>query len=501
MPATLARATFVAQSDGRIASVNVARPSAPEATIQSAILDLELAPGPYKLSMEFFASASTSVALATATVGVLLEKDGTLRNADETPLGSIAYGSHITGLNVTVGTVEAGASVDPIVTAITASGIAALTPGSVRFSVTDGVAFLRVEPDGHLSGTSPGTATVTATADGVVSAPLTVTVLPAPLVARVFHLPCLELVADPVSGTLWAPLGRLNANPNAVVSINPATGDVGTPIALAGTPSAVAISDDGTTLYAALPSLGAYQRVDLAASAAGPVYTLPPNGLDPDFYPLSLAVQPGHPGTVALSRLSQFPGDNGEDGPYVYDDGVRRPNGQPLAVGSRLLWSSPDRLLTSPDFDTHGISELAVDAQGLTKLGTFRFDAPFNTILLQAGDRLYGDNGLVLDAVSVTKMGTFPLPAVDSQDTNIGPAIDLAARRVYFVRSFGSQGTVHLLAFDLDTYALLADRRISGVSTRLANSLSPARLVSLPNHRLALHLLDQIALLNLPNPL
>ena len=52
-----------------------------------------------------------------------------------------------------------------------------VTPGSATWQVTTGLSYITISPDGLVTGLSPGTSTVTATVDGVKSAPATVTVL------------------------------------------------------------------------------------------------------------------------------------------------------------------------------------------------------------------------------------------------------------------------------------------------------------------------------------
>lgn len=61
-----------------------------------------------------------------------------------------------------------------------------------------------------------------------------------------------HIVYDPYTRMLWATIGATTGTPtsNSLVSIDPATGAIGTTVALSDTPYALALSDAGDTLYA-----------------------------------------------------------------------------------------------------------------------------------------------------------------------------------------------------------------------------------------------------------
>ena len=102
--------------------------------------------------------------------------------------------------------------------------------------------------------------------------------------------------------------------------------------------SRISISDDGSTAYFALPTLGTLWQVDLVNRAT--VRSIQVGDTSRTEGALSLSIRPGHPGTVAVSigllatPTQHFMQTN------VYDDGVMRPK----STGADGDYLTPDSL-------------------------------------------------------------------------------------------------------------------------------------------------------------
>ena len=181
----LSAAITVTGAPGSSVSFNVDRPAGASATTQNyrapSYITVE---GNPTVSITFYsagggAGGSGSV-VAQATAQVPIQDDGTLTTTITNVQTSIA--------SVTVAPnqrVQTGQQAFLSYSATNASGqVIALSPGSAFFAVTGGAAFLSVSGE-VASGLAGGTAAITATVDGVVSAPAAITVIPPVKIALV----------------------------------------------------------------------------------------------------------------------------------------------------------------------------------------------------------------------------------------------------------------------------------------------------------------------------
>ena len=79
-----------------------------------------------------------------------------------------------------------------------------------------------------------------------------------------------SMVLNPVSGLLYVTVPSSAGAPygNTVVSVDPETGNLGTPIAVGSEPNRIAVTDDGKYLWVGLDGASAVRRVNLAAGTA-----------------------------------------------------------------------------------------------------------------------------------------------------------------------------------------------------------------------------------------
>ncbi len=479
-----------AGTNGADLSELVTRPTGAAAVTKTYQLGVAVHPGRHLLRVDFLAdttSPSFTSPLATAKINVSVTNDGALRTLDGKSLGTIAYGSNVTSLAVAANqTVEVGGTSDILVVATTPNGFAALAPGSVTFALASGAGNLTLGTDGTVTGVAVGLATLTATVDGLTTPAQTVTVLAAPVVARTVALTTADMVPDAIRGKLWV------TTTNGVASLDPASGALGATISLSAPPTALALSDDGTTLYAGLQSLGTVRRVDLTTGTAGTSFTLPNSSVGSATTALDIAVQPGSVSTLSVIR--QDIGDGGFDGPVIIDDGVARPNALGTYDAARSLWTATDRIVAYPG-NFGGFQDVAVDAQGATLTRNVSTSADLGFRLVLSGGRIYAANGIVADATTLASVGQFVNPNAGTS-VYAGVAVDADRKRAYFVEIPG-YGSPRLHVYDTDTFAAIADRRLAGITQSGSSFFGSAGIrLSLVGDRLAFRLDDQVVLVD-----
>ena len=124
-----------------------------------------------------------------------------------------------------------------------------------------------------------------------------------------------------IPGSVPAPLG------NSIVSVNPATGALGTPIFVGSEPDKLALTADGHYLWVGLDGSSAVRKVDLVAKTAGLQFSLPlVNGgiYQSPATAQALAALPGATDSVVVALSSSTLSSN--VGLAIFDSGVARAN-------------------------------------------------------------------------------------------------------------------------------------------------------------------------------
>ena len=136
-----------------------------------------------------------------------------------------------------------------------------------------------------------------------------------------------DMVWDPTSQQMYlSVLGSNGTNGNTITALNPANAQLGISQAAGGTPDKLAISSDGSYLYAGLDQMGSVQRFALPGLGADiniPLGSDPMLGL---YDAMQIASEPGGPHTVAILRGSLSNPSLGDSGGVViYDNAQARP--------------------------------------------------------------------------------------------------------------------------------------------------------------------------------
>jgi hypothetical protein len=232
------------------------------------------------------------------------------------------------------------------------------------------------------------------------------------------------------------------------------------------------------------------RRFDTASQLPGIVFAL---GSDPTYGPLyaeDIAVSPGAPETIAVSRRIPAVSPS-HAGVAIYDSGVMRPVKTPGFTGSNAIeYSESPSILYGSDTETSlgEFRTMSVDASGVAitsvqsnqSVGNFQY----------AGGRIYVRNGLVVDPLTDTVLGRFSLPQTGSIN---GFVADSALARVFFLIDSGF--SVQILAFDLNTFALTGS--ITLPTTELS-SLTSGNLIRWGDSGLAFRIRTQVFIFQIP---
>ena len=228
-------------------------------------------------------------------------------------------------------------------------------------------------------------------------------------------LPNTAMALNPVNGLLYVSVPSSAGSPygNSVVSVDPATGIIGKPIAVGSEPGKLAISSDGTTAWVGLDAASAVRRIDLTTGTAGMQFSLGGNTGLYAFPPIvhAIAVLPGTKDSIVVSYMNNY--YLYDDEVVIFDNGVPRTNHATASTITSIPAiavnpSKPEVYFTSYE---SGYQVWSYDANGLTHLagdnGDYSSSGLYGTALQVDGGRAYLDSGVVLDAESGTLQGTF----------------------------------------------------------------------------------------------
>ena len=283
-----------------------------------------------------------------------------------------------------------------------------------------------------------------------------------PLVAaadtvRQIPLPTRDIAFDRVSGKIYASVPSSGGSlGNTITVIDPATGVVGPSVFVGSEPGKIAISDDGQFLYVALDGAAAVRRVSLATLTADLQFGLGADQFFGPFYAEDMAVLPGSPHSVAVSRRNVGFSPRHE-GVAIYDSGVQRPTTTPRHTGSNVIeFGTGASTLYGYNNETtdYGFRRMTVSASGVAVVdSTSNVISGFSVDFEMGGTRAYATNGRVIETSSVSIAGTFA--GVPASGALVEP--DSAAGRTFFLA--GSS----LLVFDNTTFVPIAASTVPGM--------------------------------------
>jgi hypothetical protein len=365
--------------------------------------------------------------------------------------------------------------VAPYLTATTTnSGIRGVSP--IANSTTQGTLSASAQPGDQMgAGTYTGTILVTACLDATCVNPVpgspfsidvTYTVGNAITVGgsngytlQGIPVPAMGMVWDPLNKLIWLVLQPDGTGHSHVVSVDPSTTTISSPVELDGAGNgAIAISDDSQFLYVAVENgeVGEIQRLSLPSLASNLIFAV---GQPLGNGAAAIQVAPATPHTiaVALSKYSSPITFGYETGVAVFDDNVMRtmvatatPANPPASatgtVVDYLQWGPTAATLYGSGFSgaTASIYTMSVDANGIetaTNEGNFS-----GGMMHPAQGLLYLDGGTIFNPTTNTANNKFT-----ATPNLYGLLPDAAASRLFVSSSSQLEGTVVLQSYDLQS--------------------------------------------------
>jgi hypothetical protein len=252
-----------------------------------------------------------------------------------------------------------------------------------------------------------------------------------------------DLLYEPYTRQLYASIFASSAtNPNTVISIDPVTQVMGTPIVVGSGPNHLGLSGDGTLLYVGLDQASTIQQIKIPSGKLGSsvsLATISPNQPDTAY---NIVAVPGKPQEYVASLNSQY----GQAGVALVSNGTLLSTlGQyPIQVNvaslcflsdPKTFYGSNGQQLLRMVIQEKSYLEVNVDSSAPQGFGSqFACDARY----------IYDASGLVFDPVANQTIGTYALPQGASfysmvPDSSVG-------------RTYGLQYDAPITVFNQNTF-------------------------------------------------
>ncbi len=416
---------------------------------------------------------------ATVTVNAMAANSGTL--AGVATVSSTSYDPTLTNNQSTTSTVISGSlyGAMPDISAISPNFVQA---GSAAFTLTVTGTGFNADSLVKLGTTSlpttyvgPTQLTASVSAYQVANygwAPITVSnPMPGGGLSQVMPLTIYDLVNVPASGLLFDPYSQLlyatipstatTLTGNSVVSINPATGVVGTPVLVGSQPTVMAETSDGNYLYIGLSGADSLAQFDLLhqnVKATIPI-SLVQNGSATSVAATWLAAMPGSDVTLAV-------GSNNVWGNFgIFDisgnTGSFRPNLSGIYEGANPIFADVSHVYAY-DNQTSGAEfyRYSVNASGLTVIDgtTLEGLGGFSGSIQLAGGLVYGGAGGIINPSTTPPSQVATLPSFDFYNSgvsgeSVANAPDPSLEKEFLVlENIAGTSAYGLVRYDLTTY-------------------------------------------------
>jgi len=207
------------------------------------------------------------------------------------------------------------------------------------------------------------------------------------------------LIADRARKRLYAVVaGGAFEHANELVVIDPSDATVESSVVVGSDPDALALSEDGTTLWVGLHGAAAIREVDLTRSPPEPgaQYPVPRSSYSPGdavYADLFLAL-PGSPDSVLIARRFDHLSAAGDVA--LVDAGTSRPHTLDPRQGATSLTGGPEGYLFGTDSESN-LLVIVADASGLTAMSYDHVvDGALSNVVYDEG-YLFTTGGQVID--------------------------------------------------------------------------------------------------------
>ncbi|MBS1701114.1 MAG: hypothetical protein JST12_05600 [Armatimonadetes bacterium] len=406
------------------------------------------------LSVTFFSAASgagTNVASASASIEVL--SNGTVLNPDGTAFGTVTYNSTLTSLVVTAPDLAANTFETVTVSGRSGADVVALPQDLVDITLPGNPPFATLAGK-TLTGVAEGTIGVQATFEAVTGS-TSVHVTPPAATFTKYTFLANHIAYDAGNNKFWGTFGASTAYPDSIVDIDPATGTIGTPIAVGSNPGAIAVSADGTVAYVCINGSSTLRVVDLTSRTAGATIdfsSLYPSGIASD-----IKFAPNSTTDIAVC-LSDASGQHAM-GPIFYRSGVIVNQTAPsLDTAATVVWTSSQTVDGIQNGGNNTIYRVLMDTNDAVVLGSVDAPNAHSGNIGLAGNNVYFQNGDVFSSGFLTSQGqlTNGSEAYESiaTDSNGNSAwLTVAGSYPRIIRGFdlSSMGPIQAVTLPLDS--------------------------------------------------
>ena len=291
-------------------------------------------------------------------------------------------------------------------------------------------------------------------------------------VSQILPLTIYDVVNVPASGILFDPFSQLlyttvpstatNLTGNSVVTINPMTGAVGTPLLVGSQPTVMAETSDGNYLYISLSGANSLAQFDLLhqnLKATIPL-NLTQNNSATSVTANSLAAMPGNYTTLAVGVT------NGWNNFGIFDisgnTGSFRPNLSGIYNGVNPVFADASHLFAY-DSQTSGAEfyRYSVESNGLTEIDgtTLNGLGGFSGSIQFVNGLVYGAGGGIINPATTPPSQVATLPLVDFYGSGVsgegdGFVADPSLQKEFLMlENIAGTSAYGLTRYDLTTYA------------------------------------------------
>ena len=295
---------------------------------------------------------------------------------------------------------------------------------------------------------------------------------------RVLSIPSLDLIADDGRGVIYLAVPSTSTiNPSSVSILNPATAKIEAKQTLTAVSSRLAMSRDGSSLYASLTGPGTVQKLSLPSLLTSPAFPIGTNGAGTPYYAIQIIPHPTLAQTVAVVRGDRDSATKGIGGLGIFDNGVMRPKVSKDVVVDAAEWSADAATIYTSNVESSSMDSmvLAVSADGLSVQSQLWHGFLNGALDMHLVDGLlYGSGGDAVQPPSFQPKGYFPAP-LNGLLVPPTSAVRTVFRLYPDSTSSDPNNNFVLTSYDADRYSPIASIKIPDV--RAATDGFPTALV------------------------
>ena len=227
--------------------------------------------------------------------------------------------------------------------------------------------------------------------------------------------PANDIAFNAQTGMIYAAVPSSAGLPygNDLIEISPVDGSITRSVFVGSEPFTIGMSPDAPVAYVGLSGAPWIYPVDLTTMTVGTGFSLGNTTYNGPRFAAQIAVMPGSPGTVAVSRRNHGYSPN-YAGVAIYDDGVARTNADnSFTGGNTIAFGSQTSTLYGYTNETSDFTlrRYAIDPSGVsiaTSAGSVI--SGYNVKIITRGDTILATSGAAVDGTQLALMGTYSIP-------------------------------------------------------------------------------------------